>query len=286
MALIFAGVDGTGPDDDKVYAETFKHSFVHTIYNLTPAANRYYHRGPTMAGFQTGPLAIAVTNFVLENIEKDKKAKVCLSGYSRGGAAVIRAAKNLDPLPVDYLVLFDAVDRSFVDAQSIPGNVKEVIHAKRDPKAGSREGFSNCGLSYDSKDTKKDVKEFYATHGGLGGTPWASDPSVNENKAFAGLFGGTSGKWKQKIEELTPDQAAKAEKAAKAASWISNDAAAKIRARTAIERYTNVTYEQDVDGALETWNWIAPRLLQRGIITNANWPWANLKATLSAGKAS
>ena len=213
---------------------------------------------------------------------KDKATKVCLAGYSRGAAAVIRAAMNLDPKPVDYLVLFDAVDRSFVDAQTIPQNVKEVLHAKRDPKAQSREGFSNCGLSYHPGTTKYSLREFNATHGGLGGTPWASDPALKQ--AFLSKNGAANAKWDQKIEELTAAQAASANKLADKVAWVSKSKAAAIRARTDVERYTNVTFAQDIDGAQATWDWMAPLLLARGIIVNANWAGSTLKADLAAGK--
>ena len=284
MALIYAGVDGTGPDDDEQYAAAFVNSFVNTIYRLTPTKHKFYKRGPNTAGFQTGPLALDVTSFVLQELGKfESGAKVCLAGYSRGAAAVIRAAKNLDPKPVDYLVLFDAVDRSFVDAQTIPENVLEVLHAKRDPKAQSREGFSNCGLSYHPSHTHYTLREFNATHGGLGGTPWASDPAFRESKAFQAKNGAPSTKWNQKIEELTAEQAATANKVADKVAWVSESKAAAIRARTDVERFTNVTFEQDVNGAQDTWDWIAPQLLRRGIISNSNWPGSSLKKELARG---
>ena len=67
-------------------------------------------------------------------------------------------------------------------------------------------------------------------------------------------------------------------------AWVSEPTAAAIRARTDVERYTNVTFAQDIDGAQATWDWMAPLLLARGIIVNANWAGSTLKADLAAGK--
>ena len=52
MPLIYAGIDGTGPDDDDEYKAAFDLSFVQTIFKLTPTKHKFYKRGPCTYGTQ------------------------------------------------------------------------------------------------------------------------------------------------------------------------------------------------------------------------------------------
>jgi hypothetical protein len=314
MPMVFAGVDGTGPDDNAKYKEAFQRSFVKTIFQRCPTIYKQYWRGPTTAGLETSGLSDEVVAFVEDSILSNKTAsatrhlavalphgqvltaagptkkpdpiKVCLAGYSRGGAAVIMAAADLDPIHVDYLILFDAVDRSpnFSSAAWIPKNVKEVWYPRRDSAAGSREGFGNCGNDYLEKFTNVHRKKFYATHGGIGGTPWCTDPDLKAR--LRDKDGRPSAAWNEKIQEIDPDSEAKAIGAAEVAGAVSpllQPFVPMVEKRIEEEANTNVTFKQDLDGSRAVWEWIAPQLAAKGIITSADWPGNDIKSSLAHG---
>lgn len=192
--IILAGVDGTGPDDNVVYAKEFAKSHVKTLYNNWSSTSRFYLRGPMNAGWSTKQRGDAAARFVKEQYRRasgpNRKVFVFLTGYSRGGAAVIDAAWTLKGLeiPVAALFLFDAVDRTNTinSADSIPDNVASCYHALRDPYAFSRNFFGNCGRSASSSTAYKE-KIFFATHGALGGCPWktaGASGAIEETNAW------------------------------------------------------------------------------------------------------
>ncbi|WP_342077290.1 hypothetical protein [Yoonia sp. SS1-5] len=235
---IFYGVDGTGPDDNNTYATDFSSSHVRTLWKNwhTPAAG--YIRGPSLAGTETADRMWKGLSWVKEQWEQAQKNanpakpnRIFLSGYSRGGAAVIALAYHLDKadIPVHAMLLFDAVDRSpLLFTDTIPKNVAACYHALRDPKAGSRESFGNCGRKH-AASVAYTEKHFYCTHGGVGGCPW------KEN--------GKSGK----IEEM--DNSTKA-----AAIVLMGQPAANIH------DFTNVTVAQDQQGSQASWTWMSQNL--------------------------
>ena len=181
--VIFAGVDGTGEFSNANYQDRFAHSHVNKLSRgeglSGPQAwifQPFYHRGPRIIGNDTFIQACKVFYYVATQRHRHRGARVFLSGYSRGGAAAIAAARWLQRvgLAVDALFLFDAVDRSLpVDGYTISRNVKQVYHARRDPAARSRAWFGNCGCRReDPAKTGYEQRYFFATHGGLGGMPW------------------------------------------------------------------------------------------------------------------
>lgn len=128
---------------------------------------------------------------------KDPGRRLFLSGFSRGGAAIIVIAHKLAKLgiPVQEMFIFDAVDRSFwMDnslTQSIPKNVVRAFHAIRDPRAGSRRSFGNCGMQ--SAHGNLQTAPFFTTHGGVGGWPNGKEkvtPGFGvEDFAYVATFG-------------------------------------------------------------------------------------------------
>jgi hypothetical protein len=180
--IIFGGVDGTGVWNNREYAEIFEHSFVATLCRSWTVGPRNYVRGPVTADNKpvdsTYLAAVQTYRHVLSHWKTGESA-VFLAGYSRGGAAVIEVAKWLrdKEIPVECLILFDPVDRtgqvgSPLRNTPIVDTVKTVIYAKRSPAAKSRESFGNCGLTmWNGQPTP--YREFFATHGGLGGVPWS-----------------------------------------------------------------------------------------------------------------
>jgi hypothetical protein len=194
--IIFAGIDGTGDWSNSKYRQTFANSHVNKLSRgegLGGAqawiSDPFYHRGPRLFGNDTFFQAIKVYNHVVTQLIANPGAGVFLSGYSRGGAAVIAAARwmKLAGYAVDALFLFDAVDRAVpVNGYTISSNVKQVYHARRDPQAKSRESFGNCGcMRENSSKTGYEERFFFATHGGLGGMPWDQE-SVPIGEKFIG----------------------------------------------------------------------------------------------------
>jgi dienelactone hydrolase len=178
MVDIVYGIDGTGPNNDSVYRYDFKDSFVRHLCTYWPTTEAEYVRGPTIEGLGTGPKAVAATRRIVDLVKKHRglghPVRVILTGYSRGGASVVRVARNLRgfSINVDALILFDAVDRSLViGTDRIPGNVKVAIHARRDPLAMSRQSFSNTATTYELGVDYRE-KFFFGTHGAVGGARW------------------------------------------------------------------------------------------------------------------
>lgn len=180
---ILVGIDGTGPFFDSTYEAAFKNSFVRKI---CPEGNpnKKYFRGPIGPG---GGLPEAINGgyqFIRNRLGwAGSDNSILLTGYSRGGLGVLVIAEMLraQKIPVKAMMLFDAVDRHVAySADSVPTNVEEVLHVRRNWSAGSRESFGNCGTSYSSP-TKYTEKFYRCTHGGVGGTPWeCGDKNPNE----------------------------------------------------------------------------------------------------------
>lgn len=184
---MLVAVDGTGVWSDEDYKKDMSNSFVSQIHNeySRGRSEGFYRRGPTLLGFETGPIAHEFAGLISKTYQKYKKDgkagdfKLYLTGYSRGGAAVIAIAyllrQSSREIKIDVMALFDAVDRSpVITADSIPGNVQLCFHALRDPNAGSRTYFGNCGLTIENPG-KMAKRTFFATHAALGGVPWTGD---------------------------------------------------------------------------------------------------------------
>jgi hypothetical protein len=211
--------------------------------------------------------------------------RICLVGYSRGAAAVIFAAQQLAPISIDHLVLFDAVDRSptLTSAMTVPTNVKSVWHVRRDPAAGSREAFGNCGTAVNRSTTKYQERCFMTTHGGAGGTPWCTDPGFKQDfstKAPNGKssFSKPSPRWRETVREVPAGSAL--EMTLFYANYLKHGGNFVPAARrTVIESLTNLTFAEDLKGSQEAWKWIAPQLLSEGIISSSRWDGMSIQPT-------
>lgn len=127
-------VDGTGPKDPAAYQQEMAGGF---CKGLEKRCRGQYWRGPTDAGFETTDIAAEVVSAVRAwHGARRPGDKLLMAGHSRGGAAVIFAAQQLqdDGIDVDAMFLYDAVDRTLNrrDAQKIPANVLRCYHALRD----------------------------------------------------------------------------------------------------------------------------------------------------------
>ena len=174
VTKILVGIDGTGAMSDDQYDKDFANSFV-TRLAWKGDSNFGYWRGPIIPG---GGLARAVRqafNFIEEKARSTRGVtNVLLTGYSRGATGIVVLAKKLQDIDIQVraMLLFDCVDMHlFLDAETIPKNVKNVWHLTRHPEAGSRTSWGNDALWYYPSDTKMERKEFMCTHGALGGVP-------------------------------------------------------------------------------------------------------------------
>jgi len=154
-----------------------QNSFVHKIVQQAQMPNRNYYRGPDLSGTHYAGNLVQPETVVVDilNARRWGDDKIFLTGYSRGGAIAIAAAALLASagIQVDALFLFDAVDRSWEIGSTavIPDNVRYAYHAVRMDSTSSRETFDHCGLGMRGPGEFL-KREFYTTHGGMGGVPW------------------------------------------------------------------------------------------------------------------
>jgi hypothetical protein len=179
--IAFVGIDGTGEFWNKNYKGTFANSHVKTIYSNWPYPSlAYYMRGPWWIGTDCAVEVAKAGAFLASKLVTGAAKGVIMAGYSRGAAGVIEVSWYLKQAgyAVDCLLLFDAVDRSPVlggPRRDTPlvSTIREVYHALRDRNTLSRESFGNCGQTMESRSaTTYESALFWATHGGVGGTPW------------------------------------------------------------------------------------------------------------------
>lgn len=290
MHQILGAIDGTGVFDGDDYEKDFANSHVKKISNLGIFDTKHYIRGPYSIGITTQAranlmamwimqqyalqktlrAATKVANAFRKDDEKEDNPIVYLTGYSRGGAAVINVCHQLKTwgIPVHCLMLFDAVDRSPMgNTDVIPSNVKYAFHARRDPKARSRESFSNCGLRADPGVIYKE-KYVFATHGGVGGTPWAKEhagPGRYINELDEETQGAITSSFSNGGNIFGRAAAAAAGPLSPIISPIAGRAGeqyGKNKAAELIQTHgnTQVTVEQDKAGSSESWRWMKTNL--------------------------
>jgi len=239
---ILVGIDGTGSavtpgaGRDRDYDVAFANSFVRRICN-SGGPHALYRRGPVALGGGLVDAIQAGLQHITTKRNSGVTGDVLLTGYSRGAAGVVSLASRLNDahIPVRAIMLFDCVDRHmFIDAETIPGNVANVLHVVRDPASSSRESFGNDGLRYNPATTHYGLPneqgrayQFLCTHGGMGGCPWNATghaPTDIINEGFgAGWWDGA----------------------------------------------TTITYQQDAAVSAQVWQFVRPFLTTHGFIPQA-----------------
>ena len=199
------GVDGTGAFLNSTYAIENRNSHVSRTISMAKQKSdgknkilKKYIRGPSVEGNSTYYIALQVRDLIVKWKKENPQEKIFLVGHSRGGASVLIAAaliQQLNPsvfypndgktrlvgrVLIDGMFLFDAVNYTipgfnyFSDLRKIPTNVVHCYHAMRDPAAGSRSSWGNCG-TIESVPKQLVSKKFYGSHAALGGTPCTGD---------------------------------------------------------------------------------------------------------------
>lgn len=178
-SIIYAGVGGTGPWDNGEYLEANgPETFVKKLSIQWPyGAGKVYYRGPGVEGIGTNTTIVGrLVGDVMDLKGKMADCKgIVLCGHSRGGAAVIVAARRLMMLgvSVDALVLLDPVNCTpSPESHFIPSNVKHVIKAMRGITTLSRPTWGNCGSVWNPQTTACDWDHFFGTHAAMGGQVW------------------------------------------------------------------------------------------------------------------
>ncbi|MBI4902325.1 MAG: LysM peptidoglycan-binding domain-containing protein [Acidobacteria bacterium] len=192
-SIIYAGVGGTFSDflggigwgnNNGYIAENGPDTFVKNLAIEWPyGPGKLYYRGPGVDGVGTN--TTIVHRLVSEVMELRGKMSDCkgvvLCGHSRGGAAVVVAARRLmmRGVDVDALILLDPVNCTpWPESHAIPSNVKHVIKAMRNPFTKSRPLWGNCGTIWNPFTTSCDWDHFYGTHAAMGGQEWKADSLV------------------------------------------------------------------------------------------------------------
>jgi hypothetical protein len=158
-------------------------SHVHRFFSTYDGASIYYP-GPDrwITGADLWDSVDAGLAFVRGQLRR-RQNHVDLVGHSRGGLGVIVLAQRLRSMgvPVRFLALFDAVDRTpTLRFGVIPDNVHEARHAIRSATAGSRRYFGNTGVIA-APGVRYVQQEFLGTHAALGGDPWGGDRPTSLN---------------------------------------------------------------------------------------------------------
>lgn len=259
MDAILLGIDGTGELPDTKYHHEMKHSFVNYITKHTGAKWKQYMRGPAFEGLDMFAISRKGHEFVHLHRELHKDAKIFLTGYSRGGAAVVEVAKFLarDGVKVDAMMLFDPVDRSLTSsADVVPGNVLQLCIARRKYDTFSRVSFNNCALDWEGPGVPL-RRSFWATHGGLGGVPWHREGPARPQDYISEGLGELA------LMTAVYDVAA--------IKWVPEPGDVRtqdafLQERWRVGNHTLVTYEQDRIGARQVWQWAEPWLKERGML--------------------
>ncbi len=106
-------IDGTGPENWKVYERDMQRGFCMQLKKQNGDRVEYL-RGPTLQGRETWFIGETILQFIKTDRAKYPKMRILLGGHSRGGAAAIYVARKLkeEKITVHGMVLFDAVRRA------------------------------------------------------------------------------------------------------------------------------------------------------------------------------
>jgi hypothetical protein len=197
MKYVLAAIDGTGSRTWAAGGASSVRRF-HDQFQANGGHKSYFH-GPNneMTGSDTENILQSMTQFVLRSYmdlsEEEQRegrsngVRVFLVGHSRGGYAAIRAAAAIRHVtPVEFLGLYDAVDRTTGTSAEVIRNVRHIYHARRSPRIGSRDSFGNTGLR--AQGGTYNARMFMTSHGGVGGDPERNPTGIGADLSCAEDF--------------------------------------------------------------------------------------------------
>jgi hypothetical protein len=159
LGLFLAAIDGT--DSRKwlhINPTTGRYnSHVRNFFeDYAGPGGKQYWNGPNLFGGGVSSTVDEIYKKICDVLKADPNEQINIVGHSRGGLIAILVAKKLKDKPctcgskgkIHFMGLYDAVDRYlWANAASIPDNVEQVAHARRDPGVHSGPFFGNCGTS-------------------------------------------------------------------------------------------------------------------------------------------
>ena len=163
--------------------------YVWTAYQTTVQLPKIYEEGPAAISWGWSPINIRKMAHTACSFIKNNSGPIYLIGWSRGAAACIQVALDLDrenfSRKIDAMFLFDAVDQDgstddFLNY--IPGNVTTVYHAIATKKSWlDRRIFPTCGRT-SAQGVNLVAKNFNTSHGGIAGA--GGDQGDDGSKAW------------------------------------------------------------------------------------------------------
>jgi hypothetical protein len=211
---ILIAIDGTGPWSNTEYASEMSKSFVSQIHQGSRIGMKFYHRGPSLSGVESGYYGLRVLMDYIAGLRATKKSQpieIYLTGYSRGAMIAVYVANRIalyndvngiatkgtnavkrgfgydteDPAPIviKKMLLFDAVDSDATmfgpGISKIPAIVERVDHFVCHESSTwlprSRWYFERIELKYSSENTKRESHSYGCTHSAISGLPGQGD---------------------------------------------------------------------------------------------------------------
>lgn len=169
---MLVALEGSSPT---IFGENNYKYYVWQANQETKMTPRIYQPGPAAISMSGSPINIRKMADKATAFIRGNSGRVCLIGWSRGAAACIQVAHDLNrsgQKKVDAMFLFDAVDQDTStnsDLNFIPNNVSNVYHAIAIKKSWlDRKIFPTCGRTAGSN-VNLVSKEFNTSHGGIAG---------------------------------------------------------------------------------------------------------------------
>ena len=161
--------------------------YVWQAYQTTKQAPKIYEEGPAAISWGWSPINIRKMADKATQFIRTSNGPIFLIGWSRGAAACIQVALDLDRAnfgrSIDAMFLFDAVDQDGSTSDFlnfIPKNVNTVYHAIAIKKSWlDKKIFPTCGRN-SAPNVKVVSKEFDTSHGGIAGSGDSGDAGSKE----------------------------------------------------------------------------------------------------------
>jgi hypothetical protein len=182
--------EGTGQSMMDRADFSFQNGFIHQFVQQYAGPGRsHYFAGPSIHGGNCGGIMNDACRTIEAALRFNKDEPINIVGYSRGGfisVAVARYVGVVHKKTVNFLGLFDAVKMTYLsgpyETDQIPGNVRYVCHAFRNPRVRSRTNWGNTAWGVEAGVWQYHKAMFMASHAGMGGWPSSGDVTNNTDE--------------------------------------------------------------------------------------------------------